>query len=173
VVAQGRIRVQVSGEAGREIVLYRVEAGQSCVLTTSCLLSTEAYPAEGIAETEVQAIAIPQPAFQQALAESDAFRQYVFTNLGGRLAAVIARMEEIAFDPIPRRLARCLLGLAPLGGMLTLTHQELAQELGTAREVVSRHLKRLERDGLVHLGRGTLEIRNTSGLQALAKGLCD
>jgi CRP/FNR family transcriptional regulator len=165
---EGCIRVQLIGEGGREAVLYRVEPGQSCILTTCCVISDEAYPAEGVTESPVRALAISKPAFDRALEIAPAFRRFVFDNLGGRIAEVIARMEELAFRPVERRLVTYLLARTRPGETLSVTHQEIAAELGTAREVVSRHLKRFEGAGLVRLGRGTLEVRDRPELERLS-----
>ncbi len=162
---EGSVRVQVIGEGGREALLYRVLPGQSCVLTTCCILSGEDYPAEGFTESPVRALAIGKAAFDLALDRAPAFRRFVFANLGGRIAEVITRMEEVAFRPVERRLAAYLLA-AP--GPLQATPQEIAVDVGTAREVVSRHLKRLEAAGLVRLGRSSLEVIDLRGLLELA-----
>jgi CRP/FNR family transcriptional regulator len=170
-VLSGSVRVQVIGENGREAVLYRVGPGQSCVLTTCCILAGDDYPAEGFTEEPVQALAFPKPAFDRAMETAPAFRRFVLANLGSRIGEVIARMEELAFRPVERRLAAYLLARSEPGlGELAETHQTIAVELGTAREVVSRHLKRLESAGLVSLSRSSIAIRDREGLAALARG---
>jgi CRP/FNR family transcriptional regulator len=168
-VAEGSVRVQLLTASGREVVLYHVGAGESCVLTTACLLGAARYPAEGITDTDVTAIALSAKHFNQGLDRSPAFRRFVFGNLGQRLAEVIARMEEISFAPIDARLASALLRLGNAQGDIELTHQALAVELGSAREVVSRHLKRFSENGWVQLGRGSIEITDRAALLALAK----
>jgi CRP/FNR family transcriptional regulator len=168
---EGSVRVQVIGANGREAVLYRVLPGQSCVLTTCCILSGDDYPAEGFTESAVRALVITKPAFDKALESAPAFRRFVFANLGGRIAAIIARMEEVAFRPVERRLAAFLLTHCDNTGTIHATHMELAVELGTAREVVSRHLKRLEASGLVALGRSTVQVRRPVELQRMADTL--
>jgi len=165
---EGSVRVQVIGENGREALLYRVLPGQSCVLTTCCILAGDDYPAEGFTESPVRALMVAKPAFDGALETAPAFRRFVFTNLGGRIADVIARMEEVAFRPVERRLAAFLLSRADPNGIIQATHQEIAAELGTAREVVSRHLKRFESATLIQLGRSTVQVRTPEGLQRLA-----
>ena len=107
-------------------------------------------------------------AFDVALESAPAFRRFVFANLGGRIADVIARMEEVAFRPVERRLAAFLLARRGETGTIQATHQEIAVELGTSREVVSRHLKRLESSGLVELGRSTVQVRRLEELQRVA-----
>lgn len=169
-VMSGQVRVQVIGEEGREAVLYRVLPGQSCVLTTCCILSGEDYPAEGYTEGPVRALTFAKPEFDQALECAPAFRRFVFRNLGQRLAEVIARLEEVAFRPVDRRLAAWLVERADPTGSVTATHQTVAVELGTAREVVSRLLKRLEADGLLRLGRSSIQVLNRTALERLAGG---
>ena len=167
-VTEGVVRVQLLSDTGREIVLYRVSPGGSCVLTTSCLLGGERYPAEGITEAPVRALTISAGQFAQALHQSDTFRRFVFANLGRRFADVIRHMQEIAFGNLDRRLAELLLSRVARTGTLTVTHQEIAVELGTAREVVSRHLKHYEANGWVALRRGRLELLDMAALQQLA-----
>ena len=154
----GTIRVQLIAENGRAVTLYRVRSGGSCILTTSCLLSGQHYPAEAIAETDVIALAIEHQGFQRTMDESAGFRRFVFTNFSRRLADTIHRVEEIAFTSIDKRLAGVLLDFQRSGSLSDITHQALAVELGTAREVVSRHLKRFETSGWIHLGRGEIKI---------------
>ncbi|MBU1192579.1 MAG: Crp/Fnr family transcriptional regulator [Gammaproteobacteria bacterium] len=168
-VGRGRVRVQLLTAGGREVVLYHVGEGDSCVLTTSCLLGASTYPAEGITETEVMAFTLSARDFNQGLDTSPGFRHFVFANLGRRLSEVIVRMEQVAFAPIDARLASCLLTLAGQQGHLELTHQTLAVELGSAREVISRHLKRFEDHGWVRLGRGNIEVLDSAALQDIAR----
>jgi CRP/FNR family transcriptional regulator len=163
-VVEGKVSVQVITETGREIVLYEVGPGESCVLTTSCLLSGEPYPAEGVADSDVTAFAVGKREFYEALDHSPYLRNFVFANLGKRFATVIARMSDVAFGSIDRRLARVLSRSGVSGDRIVLTHQELASEMGTVREVVSRHLKVFEAHGWVRLGRGYIEILNQDGL---------
>ncbi len=168
-VVTGNVRVQFLTENGREVVLYHVRQGDTCILTTACLLGGTRYPAEGITETEVLALTVPLPLFETTIDRSPVFRRYVFASLGQRLAGVLARMEDIAFGAVDARLARTLLELC--GGerrTLGMTHQALAAELGSAREVVSRHLKRFEIQGWLRLGRGTIEVVDPQGLARLA-----
>ena len=169
-ILAGSVRVQVIAAGGREALLYRVQPGQSCVLTTCCMLSGQAYPAEGFTETPVTALAIPKPVFDRALETAPSLRRFVFANLGARIAEVITRMEEVALRPVEQRLAAHLLR-ATEAGPLTATHQEIAADLGTVREVVSRNLKRLEAAGLVRPGRNSVEVLDRAGLERLAGGL--
>jgi len=167
-VAKGSVKVVLSSASGREVLLYHVKSGESCVLTTSCLLGGDKYPAEGITETSVDALMLQRKIFDQALGESSEFRRFVFANMGRRFADVIERMEAVNFTNIDSRLAQALLDNASEQTSLAITHQSLADEMGTAREVVSRHLKTFEHRGLIKLGRGVIDIRNIDQLKQTA-----
>jgi CRP/FNR family transcriptional regulator len=170
-VLEGCIRVYARAASGKEIVLYRVEPGDICVLTTSCMLSSSPYPAEGIAETAVTAIALPKSEFDRLIGTSEAFRGFVLSSFGNRLAGLVALVEQVALDSIGQRLARFLLERTDDGTrLLTLTHQDIATEIGSAREVVSRQLKNFESSGWVALGRGSLRVEDCMALRALASG---
>ncbi|OHC73445.1 MAG: Crp/Fnr family transcriptional regulator [Rhodospirillales bacterium RIFCSPLOWO2_12_FULL_58_28] len=168
-VLDGSVRVQKISESGREIVLYRVENGQACVLTTSCLMCGETYGAEGVSETEVKAVALPKSAFRSLLATSEKFREFVFTIFGKRISDLMMIIEEVAFHRIDGRLAQFLLEHADAEKCLNKTHQELAAELGSVREVISRQLKEFERRGWVALSRKRIEILNAAALADLKK----
>jgi CRP/FNR family transcriptional regulator, anaerobic regulatory protein len=167
ILLDGEVRVQLTAENGREVTLYRIGPGGSCILTTSCLLSNEHYPAEAIAESDIEAIAIPVTSFQSALEGSQWFRRFVFDGFSSRLTSVIQKIEQIAFTGIDVRLAGVLLEL-DRKGIEKITHQDIAVELGTAREVVSRHLKRFESEGWVRLGRGQVSLIDRPRIEALA-----
>lgn len=164
----GVVRVQQVSESGREIVLYRVHAHESCVLTTACLLAYEDYSAEGIAETDVTAVAIPRAVFEDMIARSGVFRRFVFAAYSRRITDLFMVIEEIAFHRVDIRLGQKLLELAGADGSVHLTHQQLATELGTAREVVSRQLQEFQRRGWVAVARGRIAIRDRNALQAFA-----
>ena len=165
----GTVRVQQLSEAGREIVLYRVHTGESCVLTTACLLAFEDYSAEGIAETDIEAILIPREDFDELMAISKEFRAFVFEAYSKRITDLFLVIEEIAFKRIDIRLAQKLLELRSDDTTLRLTHQQLAVELGTAREVISRQLKEFERRGWLSLGRGAIELTDIPAITQLAE----
>jgi len=145
----GRVRVQQVSEGGHEIVLYRVEAGQSCVLTTACLLAHEDYAAEGIAETDIRAVAIPRTVFDELVSQSIAFRNFIFTAYARRITDLFQVIEDIAFQRVDIRLAQKLLELARMTDQVRATHQQLSVELGTAREVISRQLGEFQRRGWI------------------------
>lgn len=171
ILLSGLLRVQKVGENGREIVLYRVEPGQTCIVTTACLMGGIDYSAEGIAETDIQALALSTPGFSELLAQSPTFRDFVFKTFSMRISSLLMLIEEVAFGRIDQRLAGCLLEAGQGSETVIATHQELAVELGTAREVVSRQLKNFEHRGWVRLGRGHLVLLNTTALDQLAKNL--
>ncbi|MDX8389369.1 MAG: Crp/Fnr family transcriptional regulator, partial [Mariprofundaceae bacterium] len=151
-VISGSVRVQKMDPQGHEMVLYRVEEGQSCMLTTTCLLGARSYPAEGIAESDVDLVMLPLKVFDHALAGSEGFRRFVMNNIGDRVCDLMMLLEDVAFGRMDVRLARLLLkNVQQSGHVLGRTHRELSVELGTAREVISRLLKSFERKGFVEL----------------------
>jgi CRP/FNR family transcriptional regulator len=164
----GTIRVQQTSESGREIVLYRVHAGESCVLTTACLMGYEEYQAEGIAETSVRAVAIPRTLFDELIASSGEFRRFVFTAFSHRVTDLFRLIEEVAFARIDVRLAQRLLALVDERGSVAATHQEIANELGSAREVISRQLQEFQRRGWIKGTRGVIELVDEAALSRLA-----
>ena len=165
----GSVRVHQVSESGREIVLFRVTEGQSCALTTACLLGYEDYIAEAVAETDIRAVAIPRQTFDDLVARSTAFRKFVFTAFSRRVTDLCRVIDEVAFQRLDIRLAGRLLDRAGASPTLSLTHQELAAELGTAREVVSPQLHELQRRGWIASGRGHIEIKDRAAIEALAR----
>ncbi len=162
---EGTIRVSKVGTSGRELQLYRVVPGEACILTTSCLLGNVAYKARGVAETDMVAVALPQPVFQALSSECEPFRQYVFGLFAERIAELMQLVEAVAFQRLDRRLAALLLGK---GKFVHTTHQALADELGSVREIVSRLLKTFAEQGLVSLGREQIEIVDAARLRLVA-----
>jgi len=159
IVAAGALRIFKVSENGREITLYRVERGESCVLTASCMLSRRAFPAQAIAESHTEILLVPADRFQKWMSEFEFFRAYVYSVTSRRLDSIIAMVTEVAFARIDLRIADYLLQrCSPEQDHLRATHQEIANDLGTAREVVSRILKEMEREGMIVLGRGDVRI---------------
>ena len=167
-VLSGTVHARMLNESGREFFLYRVCSGESCILTTSCLLGGSSYPAEGITMEEVTVFSIAAEDFFRNLDDSKAFRQFVFSNFPSRLANVIRRMEELTSGDIDRRLARIL--LSARGNQVAKTHQDLAVELGTAREVITRHLKRFAQNGWIRIGRGMVELTDRPAIELFVGG---
>ncbi len=162
-VLQGRVDVFLLSETGREVLLYQVKPGDSCVLTTSCLLSGDRYPAHALTAENVQAFAISNQVFNRCLGQSMFFREFVFKNFSTRLSNVIGRFDEVVFAGIDARLAKTL--LAQGQDAFHITHQDLASQLGSVREVISRHLKQFEDRGWVQLSRGSILVRDRLALQ--------
>ncbi|RMA42275.1 Crp/Fnr family transcriptional regulator [Rhodophyticola porphyridii] len=166
---EGTVRVHQKSDTGREVLLYRVHAGESCVLTTACMLACENYSADGLAESDVSAVAIPRATFDALAARSDVFRNFIFTAYSRRITALFTLIDDIVFRRLDVRLAGRLLELAGAGDVVQATHQMLATELGTAREVISRTLAEFQRRGWVEQSRGELRLVGRGGLERLAR----
>ena len=162
----GQSRVYKMSSSGREILLYRVAAGETCVITTTCLFGNSNYPASTIVEQAIKDVIIPAAAFNQLMIDSKVFRTFVMTNYGALITDLIVLLDEVAFHHLDARLAKLL--IEDGGKIISRTHQLIADELGTAREVVSRQLKRFEQKGWVKLGRGQVEISDRAKLLLLA-----
>ncbi len=166
-VLEGRIKVSKRAENGREIRLYSVHPGELCIVTVSCLLGGDAYPATGVAETAVAALALPRSLFVYLTAEHPPFREAVFSLFAERLTGLMQQVEEVAFRKLDRRLAAWLVERGPI---IAVSHQAIADELGSVREIVSRLLKQFEEQGHVSLGRERVRVLSASALARLAGG---
>ncbi|MCE2947439.1 MAG: Crp/Fnr family transcriptional regulator [bacterium] len=162
---EGAIRVSKVSSTGREILLYRVHAGEACVLTSGCLVGRTAYSARGVVEREARLVAVPEPVFRRLVAGDESFRTYVFSLFSARLGELMALVEAVAFQRLDQRLAALLLGR---GRVLQVTHQSIADELGSVREIVTRLLHHFADDGLVRLSRERIEILDPVRLRAVA-----
>ncbi len=169
-VLDGTTRVYKAFESGREILLYRVQAGETCSLTTSVLLAGGCYPANAVTETECHAVLIPATDFHMLFEASILFRDYVCKVFGGRIRDLIMLLEAVATRNVNVRLAHCLLSNRSSFGLVEASHRELAFELGTAREVISRHLREFEKNGWVTLSRKNIQLVDTAALQNLENG---
>lgn len=165
----GTVKVQQKSDTGRDVFLYRVHAGESCVLTTANMLAFEAHTAEGTAETDVRAVAIPRKTFDDLVAKSPVFREFVFTAYSRRITDLFVLIDDIVFQRMDVRLAARLLELADDNDVVHATHAVLGTELGTAREVISRTLAEFHRRGWVDQSRGEVSLRGREGLQQLVK----
>jgi CRP/FNR family transcriptional regulator len=161
----GVIRVSKVAPNGRELQLYRVVPGESCILSTSCMLGTAPYTARGTAETDVTVFALPAALFDKLLSEHQPFRSYVFTLFADRIIDLMQLVEAVAFQKLDQRLAALLLGK---GKLIHTTHQALADELGSVREIVTRLLRSFAEQGFVSLGREQIEIVNAPALRKVA-----
>ncbi|MBU6268617.1 MAG: Crp/Fnr family transcriptional regulator [Sphingomonadales bacterium] len=163
-VHEGSVKVRLTGENGREIVLYRVGPGQICLQTFGCLVNGTRYSAEAEAETAVEVSVTPPPEFRRLLAEDGDFRTWLFATVAQRFAELERLVEDVALVGIEARLARALLRLMDESGGVAVTHEALATEIGSVREVVSRHLSILAREGLVELARGHIRVLHAERL---------
>lgn len=166
-VLEGSVRVAMASPLGREILLYRVEPGQGCILSGGCLLGHADYSARGVAEENVTLLSIRPALFQALMVESEPFRRFVFGMYGERLSEVMQLVDEVAFRRLDQRLAQLLVHRGPV---IDATHQKLADELGSVREIVSRLLRGFESRGWVQLERERITVREPSALAALARG---
>ena len=173
ILLEGVVRASITSQNGREIVLYRIQTGETCILTTSCLMGDSKYDTEGVAETDVVALAIPRSMFIELLGTSEKFRQLAFETFSERLNDLIILINEISFGHLDTRLAKYLVdksdSTSVRENMIETTHQIIAKDLGSAREAVSRLLKEFERKGFVELDRGRILISNRYELEQYAE----
>ncbi|MEQ1555977.1 MAG: Crp/Fnr family transcriptional regulator [Gallionella sp.] len=164
-ILTGSIRVIKAAASGRELQLYRVQPGESCILTSSCLLGHTRYQARGIVDENLEMVVLPATIFHQLLAQNAAFRSYVFSLFSDRLTDLMTLVSAVAFQKLDQRLAALLISKP---NPLNSTHQALADELGSAREIVSRLLKNFAAQGWVQLGREHITLTNFAALQRYA-----
>lgn len=160
-VLDGGVRVQMTGVSGHSIVLYRMAADDICTLSIGCLMTGQGYRAEAVTEEPTRAALVPVGLFDRLMAQSAEFRLGIMASYGRRLDDLMLLVEEVAFRRMDTRLDEWLRAHGG-EGFVAITHQELAIELGTAREVVSRLLKEFERKGRVRLSRGRIDILSQS-----------
>jgi CRP/FNR family transcriptional regulator len=165
-VLSGAVRVARGSPGGRTLELYRVTPGELCVVSTACLFGRAPLAAHGEAADNTDLVLLAPSGFDRWLAHKP-FRRFVFGVFSDRLADLMALAEAVAFQRLDQRLAAALLGR---GATVLATHQALADELGTVREIVSRLLARFERAGWLRLGRERIELLDAAALRALAAG---
>lgn len=165
-VLQGAVRVARGSPEGRTLELYRVTPGEICVVSTSCLFGQAALSAHGVATLPTELVLLSPAGFSRWAAH-EPFRRFVFGVFADRLADLMSLVEAVAFQRLDQRLAHALLGH---GAVVSATHQALADELGTVREIVTRLLRRFERAGWVRLARERIEIIDGAALRAHAAG---
>jgi len=162
----GVVRVYKIGETGREITLYRFGLGESCILTANAILSRQSFPAIATVEQEAEAVMIPSDTFRDWVKRYDLWREFVFDLLSQRLVSVMSIVDEVAFRRMDVRVAGLLLERSRRGNPIRITHQEIASELGSSREVISRLLEDFSERGLVNVRRGEVEVLDAEGLKA-------
>jgi CRP/FNR family transcriptional regulator len=163
-VLQGAIRVSMTAANGREILLYRVEPGEGCIMSGGCLLGHSDYAARAVADANVVLLSVPPALFDELMLEFEPFRRFVFRMYGERLAEVMELVEEVAFRRLDERLAQLLIHRGPV---VEATHQKLAEELGSVREIVSRLLRSFEDHGWVRLERERVTVLDPKALATL------
>lgn len=168
-VLSGEIQVARGTAGGRQLELYRVTPGELCIVSTSCLFGSGAMTAHGLTTAPTELLLLSPAGFARAC-EHEPFRRFVFGIFADRLADLMALAEAVAFQRLDQRLAATLLGR---GQLIHATHQQLADELGTVREIVTRLLRRFERDGLVRCGREQIELLDAAALRTLASGAAE
>ena len=154
-ILAGELRVYKAAEGGREITLYEIGRGETCILNASCVLANTSYPANAVSIKEGAMLLLPADDFRKLMETSEAVRHFVFGIMSRRLTTVMALVEDVAFGRMDIRLREYLSEKAE-HGILRSTHQKIAGDLGTSREVISRLLKDLERKGMVALSRSEI-----------------
>lgn len=161
----GVVRVYKLGETGREITLYRFGEGESCVITANAILNQQDFPAIAQVEQEAEAVMIPAEVFSDWVRRYDPWRDFVFGLVSNRLVSVMEIVDEVAFHRMDRRVASLLLDRSKLQNPIMITHQEIANEIGSSREVISRLLEDFSDRALVSLSRGEIQILDIEGLR--------
>ena len=162
----GVVRVYKIGETGREITLYRFGLGESCILSANAILSERSYPAIATVEEDAEAVLIPADVFREWVNKYEIWRGFVFDLLSERLSTVMTVVDEVVFKRMDRRVASWLLNQAKAQNPMRVTHQEIAAELGSSREVISRILEDFSKDELIDSGRGAIEVLDIEGLES-------
>jgi CRP/FNR family transcriptional regulator len=162
----GVVRVYKIGETGREITLYRFGLGESCILSANAIMSQKSFPAIATVEEDAEAVMIPADVFREWVNKYELWREFVFNLLSERLSTVMTVVDEVVFKRMDRRVASLLLDQARVQNPMRVTHQEIAAELGSSREVISRILEDFSREELINAGRGTIEVLEFEDLES-------
>lgn len=162
----GSIRIIKAAPNGRELQLYRAGPGESCILSSACLLGNARYRARGVADQDVEVVVLPPEVFRKLVSVSERFRNYVFDLFSERLTDLMQLISAVAFQKLDQRLAALL---AAKASPIRATHQALADELGSVREMVTRLLKNFAEQGWVRLGREQIEIVDAPALRQFSE----
>ena len=162
----GVVRVYKIGETGREITLYRFGLGESCILSANAIMSQKSFPAIATVEEDAEAVMIPADIFREWVNKYELWREFVFDLLSERLSTVMTVVDEVVFRRMDRRVASFLLNQAKVQNPIRVTHQEIAAELGSSREVISRILEDFSREDIINSGRGTIEVLEFDELES-------
>ncbi len=174
IVKTGTVRVELLTTTGHQLLLYRINAGESCVMTTSCLLSNSNYDAQALTESTTELVLIRRAAFKRLTTQSPEFLEFVFNNFSERLAALVKRTTELTTQSVDQRLAAALLARAEQSNAesaINLTHQQLAVDIGSAREVISRRLSHFEKQALIERQRGQIVIKDPVALNKMLQSV--
>lgn len=166
-LVSGVVRVYKVGETGREITLYRFGLGESCILTANAILSRQSFSAIATVEEDAEAIMIPAVTFREWVRQYDLWRDFLFALLSQRLSIVMEIVDEVAFRRMDTRVAVFLLEQSRRHNPMTITHQEIAAELGSSREVISRILEHLATKNIISVIRGSIEVLDFELLETL------
>lgn len=161
----GSVRVIKATPEGREMLLYEIEPGQFCLLTSSCLLGHKAYPASGVARMRSELLLLSSSCFDELVNQDAEFRKTIFQLFSERLVELIQLVDEVAFHRLDQRLARLLLSR---GSDIRTSHQRLADELGSVRVIVSRLLRNFEEQGWISIAREHVRILDPETLERVA-----
>jgi len=161
---KGSIRVFSASENGRSIGLYWVGPQETCIIGTSCLFNDSKYPAFACSETATEALTVPVHQFRELFEKDAQVQNFIFSLISFRLLAVMELVSEVAFNKVDSRLAKFLLKRKNEADLISLTHDEIAQSLGTTREVVSRMLKNYANEGWIEQSHGNIALRDIEGI---------
>jgi CRP/FNR family transcriptional regulator len=166
ILISGMVRVYKIGQTGREITLYRFGQGESCILTANAILSQQTFPAIATVEEEIEAVMIPASYLRDWVKRYDLWREFIFDLLSNRLSTVMAVIDEVLFQRMDQRVAAWLVEKMALQNPVSVTHQEIAADLGSSREVISRILEDFKQAGLLETGRGVVHVLDEDGLNS-------
>ncbi len=168
-VLSGEVRAVMLSQEGREIVLYRLKSGDTDVLSASCVVNQITFETQMISDTDCELLIIPAVCLSAFKENNIHVRCFIFEKLGERFSDVMHRMQEMLFTRIDSRLAQALLHRAEQTGKaeIAVTHEQLAAEINSSREVVSRTLKSMEKQKLLRLGRGMVTVIDKTKLQII------
>lgn len=165
-IIKGTVRVSKVGKTGKEMNIYRVAKGDTCILTVTCVLSNSPYPLTAVAEEDVETVIVPYDTFKQLMNTNFPFQEYIYKLIITRFQELLTLIDEIIFHSTDERIMRFLVKhTTEDGDVIETTHDKMAIEIGTAREVVSRFLKELERKDWVNLSRGKIVVKNRTFLE--------
>jgi len=169
ILCSGSIRVEITAKSGRDVTLYRIKSSESCILTTSALLNTDLYYAQGLAESNISAIALSVEDFHKAIQFSGAFAKYVLAGYASRLSSIVGLVDRMAARDVMLDVSQYLVVNINQNMLISATQTQIANEIGTAREVVGRKLQSLELDGVLERRRGEVFVKDLGRLKEIAR----